>query len=100
MNKLNKLESLNSSPSLTQVLTSSLYYKYMTIVNDDSSAVSKWRSKLWCHIVMLLEVSLMLLQSSIMVIVQTSYMNIVIYNCHTFIAQATLGCIDKTSFSS
>jgi len=30
--------------------TRGLYYKHITIVNDDSSVVSEWYSKVWRHL--------------------------------------------------
>ncbi len=54
--------------------TCGLYYKLMTIVNDESRVVNK------------LEASL------------TDYARIIIYNCHMFIAQATGGQSFKTTY--
>ncbi len=51
--------------------TSGLYYKPMTIVNDDARVVNK------------LEASL------------TDYAGVVIYDCHMFIVQSTGACIIK-----
>ncbi len=64
-----------------------LYYKHITIVNDDSRVVSKWRSKLWCRFLTTLEVSFMLLESSFMLL--ENIYSTGIYNHHIFIVQAT-----------
>ncbi len=50
---------------LNTCVTCGLYNKHITIINDDSRVVSKWHSKLWHHFLMTLEVSFMLLKSSI-----------------------------------
>jgi hypothetical protein len=78
MNNPNKLD---SSPSLTQVLTRGLYCKHITMVNDNSRFVSQSRSKLWCHFLISLEVSFMLLDSSIMLL-ENIYSTGITYDDH------------------
>ncbi len=57
---------MNNIPIYFSILISSgLYYKHMTIVNDDSSIIIKWSFKL------------------------IDATRNVIYNCHMFIVQAT-----------
>ncbi len=58
-----------NSSIIDRFYTSGLYYKHVTIVNDDSSIISKWSFKL------------------------SDDPRVVIYDCHTFIIQATDGWI-------
>jgi hypothetical protein len=66
----------------------SMHYKHITIVNDDSRVISKWRSQLCPHFLTTLEVSLMLLESSI-TLLENIYSTSINHDYrHIFIVQA------------
>ncbi len=65
-----------------------IYHKGITIVNEDSRVISRWRSKLWCHFLTTLDVSFILLVSPIMLLENIYSTSITHDYHHIFIVQA------------
>jgi hypothetical protein len=67
--------------SSTWTYTSGLYYKHITVLNDDSSIISNWCSKLWHHL--LIDDARVVIYDGNMFIIQATGVPLHLWvNCH------------------